>query len=206
MCSVKSLAGCASSRTREFFFFFPHPPPSPSISPSLPFPLVLGPLVGHISRNAASFSVSTLGWRGILLANCRYKSPRGGGHHNTSPSSPPGEREEESPQRRRALFEYPRRRHSASISPRTTEAPLALAAPPKRVSYEPAYQPAGSGDRRDNGPAPPPSSWQQRPAGQLPLPRLSDDIFRQQQRRRNDPYAADTRHQQEMPRRPDARV
>lgn len=131
--------------------------------------------------------------------------PRGGGHHNTSPSSPPGERDD-SPPRHRAPFEFPRR-HSSSVSPRTAEPPLALAAAaPKRARYEPDYPLAGPGDSRDYGQGPPPSSWQpQRPAGQLPLPRLNDDVLRQQ-RWRPESYSPDARHQPEMSRRPDTRV
>ncbi|KAJ4388743.1 hypothetical protein N0V93_006203 [Gnomoniopsis smithogilvyi] len=136
---------------------------------------------------------------------CKFKNaPRGGGHHNTSPTSESGE-QMESTQRRVQPYEHSQRgRHSPSVSPRTTVPSLTLAGPAKRAKYEPSYPGAGGREHNET------PAWQQpQPsyglAGQLPLPRLHDDMFRQQ-RWRNDPYSPDARHQ-EIPRRTDgARV
>ncbi|PSR94284.1 hypothetical protein BD289DRAFT_480599 [Coniella lustricola] len=109
---------------------------------------------------------------------CKFKNaPRGGGHHNNSPSTPLDERDD-SPPRQRAPFDYPRSRHSPSVSPRTTELPLMLSAPPKRIKYESEYRHTSRpDDRRDPAAS---SSWPQQHglAGQLPLPRVHDEAYR----------------------------
>ncbi|POS79569.1 fungal specific transcription factor [Diaporthe helianthi] len=127
---------------------------------------------------------------------CKFKNaPRGGGH-NTSPSTPlMTEREVSPPRQGRMPFDLPRpSRRSPSVSPRTTRAPaLSLEVPPKRprYSYDMSYSPAemSGGRGRDRDFAARALSWQhappqhqlppqERPPGQLPLPRIHEDMLR----------------------------
>ena len=100
------------------------------------------------------------------------------------------EREVSPPRQGRMLFELPRpSRRSPSVSPRTTGPPaLSLEVPPKRprYSYDTSYSPADMSGSRDF--AMRALSWQhppqhqhsppERPAGQLPLPRIHEDMLR----------------------------
>lgn len=140
-------------------------------------------------------------------------SPRGGGHHTTGGSGSPTEHEVESPQHQRGLmYELPRPRHSPSVSPRTTEFPLTLVPPPKRLKYDPAH-PSETSPVHGQSLA----SWRQQhhqqsaPAGQLPLPRLHDesrwrsDAYPSGLHSSNDALARRPQPPQ-LPRLPDARV
>lgn len=162
-----------------------------------------------------------------MLANVGGTSPRGGGHHSTGGAGSPMEHEESSPQHQRGFaYELPRPRQSPSVSPRTTEMPLTLAPPPKRLKYDPTHAaPSDTSPVHGGGHALP--SWrhhhyqhhqhQHQPSeatgpGSLSLPRLQDES-----RWRSDPYPSglhspnDTLAQRpqpppQLPRFPDARV
>ncbi|KAK2602718.1 hypothetical protein N8I77_009226 [Diaporthe amygdali] len=120
---------------------------------------------------------------------CKFKNaPRGGGH-NTSPTTTlMTEREVSPPRQGRMPFELPRpSRRSPSVSPRTATHPaLSLEVPPKRprYSYESSYSPAEMSGSRDfaaralSWQHPPQHQQQERPAGQLPLPRIHEDVLR----------------------------
>lgn len=146
--------------------------------------------------------------------------PRGGGHHTTGSSGSPTEHEVESPQHQRGpMYELPRPRHSPSVSPRTTELPLTLAPPPKRLKYDPAH-PSETGTGHHGGQSLP--SWRQQMdhqqaysrAGQLPpLPRLHHDESRWRSESyppgfhsANDVLGGRPQAPPRLPRLPDARV
>lgn len=105
------------------------------------------------------------------------------------------EREVSPPRQGRMPFELPRpSKRSPSVSPRTTGPPaLSLEVPPKRprYSYETSsYSPAELSGSRDFAARalswqhppqhqhPHPHQQQERPAGQLPLPRIHEDMMR----------------------------